>query len=125
MRPERLIYGELRGAEVMRILDIIGFGHDGSMMTMHALDPEDARFRIEAMCLMANLGLGLSEIRYRIATTIDVIITLLRLPDGIRRMQITEAQGLRMIATGCNLSCAHEDTGVFEITALGRLGSTK
>ena len=42
----------------------IGFGHNGSMMTMHAIDPEDALTRIEAMCLMANLGLGLSEIRF-------------------------------------------------------------
>ncbi len=93
-------------------------GHDGSMMTMHALDPEDALTRIEAMCLMANLGLGLSEIRYRIATTIDVIITQLRLPDGSRRIvQITELQGLENDRYRLQpLMRYHEDTGVFEIT---------
>jgi pilus assembly protein CpaF len=119
MRPERLIYCELRGAEVMRILDRLGFGHEGSMMTMHALDPEDALTRIEAMCLMANLGLGLSEIRYRIATTIDVIITQLRLPDGPRRIvQITELQDLENDRYRLQpLMRFHEDTGTFEITA--------
>lgn len=118
MRPERLIFGELRGAEVMRILDIISVGHDGSLMTMHAQSVEDALARLEAMCLMANLGLGLSEIRYRIAATLNVIITQMRLPAGYRRvMQITELCGLeddRYILQP--LVRYHDDTGVFEMT---------
>lgn len=118
MRPERLIFGELRGAEVMRILDIIGFGHDGSMMTLHAVSPEDALARIEAMCLMANLGLGLGEIRYRIASTINVIVNQLRLPTGQRRIvQITELSGLendRYVLRP--LMRYQEDTATFEMT---------
>lgn len=95
MRPDRLVYGELRGPETMRILDIIGWGHDGSLATLHANSPEDALARVEAMCLMANLGLGLSEIRYRIATTVNVICVIRRQPDGHRKVvNITELRGL-------------------------------
>jgi pilus assembly protein CpaF len=95
MRPDRLIFGELRGAETLRILDIIGGGHDGSLMTMHANSPADALTRIEAMCLMANLGLGLGEIRYRVATSLNLIVNQMRLPTGQRRIvQITELLGL-------------------------------
>ena len=95
MRPDRLVFGELRGAETLRILEIIGFGHDGSLMTMHAGTPEDALARVEAMCLMANLGLGLGEVRYRIASTLNLICVLRRLPNGDRRVtHLTELRGL-------------------------------
>jgi len=94
MRPERLLFGELRGVEVMQILEVIGQGHDGSMMTIHANSAEDALARMEAMCLMANLGLGLSEIRYRIANTINVITTQQRFEVGRRITSITELYGL-------------------------------
>jgi pilus assembly protein CpaF len=118
MLPERLIFGELRGAEVMSILEIIGRGHDGSLMSMHATSAEDALSRLEAMCLMANLGLGLGEIRYGIATALNVIITQMRLPLGQRRIkQITEIQGLendRYLLQP--LMRYHEDTGTFEMT---------
>ena len=95
MRPDRLIFGELRGPEVMRILDLVNVGHDGSMMTMHANSPEDALARVEAMCLMANLGLGLAEIRAMIASALNLISYQQRLPDGRCRItQITEVLGL-------------------------------
>jgi len=94
MRPDRLIFGELRGPEVMRILEIISLGHDGAFMTMHADSPEDALARLEAMCLMANLGLGISEIRRLIASTINVIPVLQRLPNGRKVVQIAELCGL-------------------------------
>jgi pilus assembly protein CpaF len=120
MRPERLVFGELRGGEAMRILDLMSVGHDGSLMTMHAQSAEDALTRLEAMCLMANLGLGLSEIRYRIASAVNVIITQLRLPAGYRRViQITELRGLendRYVLQP--LMRYHDDTGVFEIMSI-------
>ena len=95
MRPDRLIFGELRGPEATRILDIIGRGHDGAMMTMHATSPEDALTRLEAMCLMANLGLGLGEIRNLIASGLNLIVHLQRLSNGSRRiMQIAELRGV-------------------------------
>jgi pilus assembly protein CpaF len=95
MRPDRLIFGELRGAEVMRLLDIVNIGHDGSMMTIHAVSPEDALARMESMCLMANLGLGLSEIRNMIASGVNLITNQQRLSDGSRKItQVTEVLGL-------------------------------
>jgi len=63
-------------------------------MTMHADSPEDALARLEAMCLMANLGLGISEIRRLIASTINVIPVLQRLPNGRKVVQIAELCGL-------------------------------
>jgi pilus assembly protein CpaF len=95
MRPDRLIFGELRGPEVMHILDVIGMGHDGSLMTIHATSPEDTLTRIEAMCLTANLGLGIGEIRNLIASAIDVISVQQRLPDGSRKIvQVAELRGV-------------------------------
>jgi len=94
-RPDRLIFGEMRGPEVMRMLQIMSIGHDGAMSTLHATSPEDALARMESFCLMANLGLGLSEIRALIASTIGLIVFLQRRPDGARKvMQITEVRGL-------------------------------
>jgi len=95
LRPDRLIFGELRGAEVMRLLEMTSVGHEGNLMTMHADSPEDALARLEAMCLMANLGLGLAEIRRLIASTVNVISVLHRLPSGNRKVvQIAELRGL-------------------------------
>lgn len=94
-RPDRLIFGEMRGPEVMRMLQIMSVGHDGAMATIHATGPEDALARMESFCLMANLGLGLSEIRTLIASTIGLIVFLQRRSNGARKiMQITEVLGL-------------------------------
>lgn len=95
MRPDRLIFSELRAGETLKILDLINVGYDGSMMTLHATSPEDVLARVEAMCLMANAGLGLGEIRHIIASAIHVITNQARLPNGQRRFtQITELRGL-------------------------------
>jgi pilus assembly protein CpaF len=95
MRPDRLIFSELRGGEIARVLDMIGSGYDGSIMTMHATSPQDALDRMEAMYLMANLGLGLTEIRRNIAANVNVIAYLERLPNGSRKvMDIVELLGL-------------------------------
>ncbi len=95
MRPDRLIFGELHGAESLRALQIISVGYDGTFMTMHADNPEDALARLEAMCLMTNLGLGLPEIRRLIASTVNVIPILQRMSNGSRKVtQITEMRGL-------------------------------
>ena len=94
MRPDWLIVGELLGAEAAQVLQIMSRGHSG-MTTMHAKSIEDALNRLEAMCLMANLGLGLGEIRALIASAIQVITHQERLRDGRRRiMQIVELRGV-------------------------------
>jgi pilus assembly protein CpaF len=95
MRPDRLVLGELTGPEVMKALEVFNMGHDGSLATMHAANPEDALARLETMCLMANLGLGLAEIRMMIASAIQLITYLQRLPDGSRKLtHIVELRGL-------------------------------
>jgi len=95
MRPDRLMIGELSGPEAMKALDIFNRGHDGSLATIHASNPDDALARLETMCLMANLGLGLTEIRTLIASAIQLITHQERLPDGSRKLtHIVELCGI-------------------------------
>ena len=95
MRADRLVFGEVQGPEAMHMLELIRVGYDGSFMNIHADSPEDALARLEAMCLMANLGLGLIEIRNVIATTLQLIAFQQRLPNGKRRItQIVNLHGL-------------------------------
>jgi pilus assembly protein CpaF len=86
MRPDRLVVGELHGPEAFQTLNIFNMGHDGSMTILHASSPEDALARLETMCLMANLGLGLSEIRSLIASSLQLITYQERLPSGKRKL---------------------------------------
>jgi len=95
MRPDRLLIGELRDGDAMHALNLFNIGHDGSMATIHARSVEDALARLETMCLMANLGLGLKEIRTLIASAIQVVTHQDRLPSGRRKVtQVTEILGL-------------------------------
>jgi pilus assembly protein CpaF len=95
MRPDRVIVGELHGPEAMGVLNMFNMGHDGNLTILHAGSPEDALARLETMCLMANLGLGLSEIRSLIASALQLITYQERLPDGKRKMtHIVELCGL-------------------------------
>lgn len=95
MRPDRLVFSELHGPEVAAVLDLMSRGYDGSFLTMHATSPQDALARMEAMYLMANLGLGLTEIRRTIAANVNVITYLERRPNGSRKvMDIVELLGL-------------------------------
>jgi pilus assembly protein CpaF len=94
MRPDWMVIGELYGPEAMHAFQIISRGHSG-MTTTHASSPADALARLEALCLMANLGLGLGEIRALIASAFGLVTFQQRLPDGRRRlMQIVELRGL-------------------------------
>jgi pilus assembly protein CpaF len=95
MRPDRLVIGELHGPEAMNALNVFNMGHDGSLTILHANSPEDALARLESMCLMANLGLGLSEIRNLIASALQLITYQRLLPNGSRKLtQIVELRGL-------------------------------
>jgi pilus assembly protein CpaF len=95
MRPDRLVCTEFMGAEAIHALQLANTGHDGSLFTIHANSAEDALARLEAMCLMADLGLGLGEIRAMIASAVHVITCQQRLPDGSRKLtQVTEVLGL-------------------------------
>lgn len=94
MRPDWLVVGELRGPEALHVLRILSVGHP-SITIIHATSPEDALARLESLCLMANLGLGLSQIRPLIASALGLIVHHQRLPDGSRKlMQIVELRGV-------------------------------
>lgn len=94
MRPDWLIIGELYTPAALTAVQILGRGHRG-LTTTHANSPEDALTRLEALCLMANLGLGLAEIRALIAAAFRLITYQERLPDGRRRLtQMVELAGV-------------------------------
>jgi pilus assembly protein CpaF len=95
MRPDRLIIGELHGPEAFQTLNVFSMGYDGNLTIIHANSPEDALTRLESMCLMANLGLGLSEIRAIIASALQLITYQQYLPNGSRKLtHIMELCGL-------------------------------
>ncbi|WP_114284104.1 CpaF family protein [Candidatus Halocynthiibacter alkanivorans] len=95
MRPDRIIVGEVRGAEAFDMLQAMNTGHDGSMTTVHANSARDAIGRIEQMVSMMGLDLPLSAIRSQIASGLNFIVQLSRLSDGKRKvMSISEINGM-------------------------------
>jgi pilus assembly protein CpaF len=95
MRPDRIVVGEVRGAEALDMLQAMNTGHDGSLSTVHANSARDALSRVETMVLMAGYDLPVRAIRQQVASALDVIVQLERLSDGTRRaVAITEV--LRM-----------------------------
>src|SRR5205809_1383591 len=93
MRPDRIIVGEVRGAEALDMLQAMNTGHDGSLTTVHANASRGAMARIETMVLMAGYDLPLRAIRQQVASALDLIVHLERMEDGGRRVTaITEVQ---------------------------------
>jgi pilus assembly protein CpaF len=93
MRPDRIIVGEVRGAEALDMLQAMNTGHDGSLSTVHANSPRDALSRVETMVLMAGYELPVRAIRQQVSSALDLIVHLERLEDGSRRVTaITEVQ---------------------------------
>ena len=86
MRPDRIVIGEVRGAEALDLLTALNTGHDGALSTLHANSPEDALRRIETLVLMAGVGLPHDAIREQVARGIDLIAHLRREPGGARRV---------------------------------------
>ena len=97
MRPERIIVGEVRGAEAVDMLQAMNTGHDGSLTTLHANTPRDALTRLETMVAMANLNLPEKAMRQQVASAIQVVIQVARLTDGTRKVvgigEITGMEG--------------------------------
>jgi pilus assembly protein CpaF len=95
MRPDRIIVGEVRGAEALDMLQAMNTGHDGSLSTIHSNTPRDALARIETMVLMAGYDLPVRAIREQVSSALECIIHLERLEDGSRRVtSVTEVQGM-------------------------------
>ena len=94
MRPDWLVLGEMRGAEAMKAVEVFSRGHTG-ITNIHAESAEDALGRLEALCLTANLGLGLGEIRSLVSAAFQLVLYQRRMPDGTRKIiDIVELRGL-------------------------------
>ena len=86
MRPDRLIVGEVRGAEALDLLVALSTGHAGSLCTLHAGSAAEALRRLETLALMADVGLPLAAIRDQIADAVDLVVRQERGADGVRRV---------------------------------------
>jgi len=95
MRPDRIVVGEVRGDEVLDMLQAMNTGHDGSLTTLHSNGPRDALHRMENLVLMAGHSLPDKAIREQIASALDCVIHVSRLPDGTRKiLSVQEIVGM-------------------------------
>jgi pilus assembly protein CpaF len=109
MRPDRIVVGEVRGAEALDLLVAMNTGHEGTLSTLHANGPADALARLETMVLLAGSGLPLAAVRAQLAASLDLIVEVARMPDGRRRVsEIAEVSasadgGVRRLAGACGV----------------------
>ena len=95
MRPDRIILGEVRGAEAFDLLQAMNTGHDGSMGTLHANTPREALTRMENLIGMAGINLPSKAVRTQISSAVNLIVQISRMRDGMRRItHITEIIGM-------------------------------
>jgi pilus assembly protein CpaF len=95
MRPDRVILGEVRGEEAFDMLQAMNTGHEGSMATIHANTPRDAVTRLEQMVAMSGMSLNPDSMRGQIASAVGLIVQVMRLSDGKRRLtSVTEITGM-------------------------------
>ena len=95
MRPDRIVIGEVRGAEAIDMLQAMNTGHDGSLTTIHANTPRDALARLETMIQMTGMRLSDRAMRQQIASAVNLVIQVARLTDGTRRItSISEITGM-------------------------------
>jgi len=95
MRPDRILVGEVRGAETFDMMQAMNTGHEGSLTTIHANSSRDALSRIESMVLMVGMDLPVLTIREHMASALHVIVQLARFSDGSRRVtNVTEISGM-------------------------------
>ena len=98
MRPDRIVIGEVRGAEALDLLTALNTGHDGALSTVHANSPADALARLETLALMAGLGLPHEAIAEQVQRGVDLVVHVERCPDGTRRVseiaEVVRAAGM-------------------------------
>ncbi len=126
MRPDRIIVGEVRGAEAFDMMQAMNTGHDGSITTVHANTPRDALARIENMVLMAGLDLPLRTIHEQVASALDVIVQITRLMDGTRKVvQVSEVAGMEGNVVSLQDIFVYQQTGIDQQgKVLGELQAT-
>src|SRR5574340_206570 len=126
MRPDRIVIGEVRGAEVLDMLQAMNTGHDGSMTTIHANAPRDALTRMENMIGMGGITLPPKAMRQQSSSAITVVIQASRMPDGKRKVvSIQELTGMEGDIITMQEIFAYEKTGIApDGTVLGRFKAT-
>ncbi len=113
MRPDRIILGEVRGAEALDMLQAMNTGHEGSLATIHANTPRDALSRLENMVSMAGVNLTARAIRQQICSAITVILQASRLTDGTRKVvSIQEVTGMEGDILSMQEIFRFEQTGI-------------
>ena len=113
MRPDRIVIGEVRGAEAVDMLQAMNTGHEGSLTTIHANTPRDALSRLENMIGMANLNLPHKAARQQIAAAVTVVVQALRLIDGRRKItSIQEITGMEGDVITMQEIFAYRQTGI-------------
>jgi pilus assembly protein CpaF len=119
MRPDRIVVGEVRGAEALDMLQALNTGHDGSLTTVHANSPEDALRRVETLALMAGVGLPHAAVREQAASALDLVVHQARLADGSRAVEsVTEVV---RVAGGAGVRELYRRGGRLRPLAEGRL----
>ena len=126
MRPDRIVIGEVRGAEVLDMLQAMNTGHDGSLSTIHANSPRDALARLETLVAMSGLSIPHEAVRKQISSAINVIIQVARLGDGSRKLvSLQEITGMEGNVVTMQELFKFEQTGVTETGAVkGRFTSS-
>lgn len=126
MRPDRIILGEVRGAEALDMLQAMNTGHEGSMTTVHANTPRDALTRLENMIGMAGLNLPPKAMRQQISSALSAVIHIARLSDGRRKVTgIQEITGMESDIITMQEIFVYEQTGVAaDGTVLGHFRAT-
>jgi pilus assembly protein CpaF len=126
MRPDRILVGEVRGAEALDMLQAMNTGHEGSMTTLHANTPRDALTRLENMIGMAGLNLPPKAMRQQISSALSVVIHVNRMSDGKRKVtSIQEITGMEGDVVTMQEIFVFEQTGVApDGTVLGHFRAT-
>jgi pilus assembly protein CpaF len=126
MRPERIIVGEVRGAEALDMLQAMNTGHDGSLTTVHANTPRDALSRVETMVSMSGISFPMKALRAQMASAINVVVQVARNEDGRRRIvSLQEINGMEGEIITMSELFTFERSGLdAEGKVLGRLRAT-
>src|SRR5208282_2565576 len=114
LRPDRIVVGEVRGAEAIELINAMNTGHRGCLGTIHANSPSDSIVRLESLAMGGEVNMSESALRSQVASAVQIVIQISRFPDGSRRVaSIAEVRGL-------NPDKSYEVVEVFKIKNLKR-----